>query len=320
MNNQPYVSIVMTSYNRERYISQAIDSILSQEVNFQYEIIIGDDFSTDNSRMILENYHTKYPNIFVLNLQMSNQGFGTNWATTLQLARGKYVAFLDDDDYYCDKCRLQEMVDYMDEHSPCGLLHTNYYRLYNETGEMVPNNARDASNEDAMLGLYHGTYPLCFGTCMIRNSLIKQYVNLEDYIRLKFTIQDWPTCILLADYTEFHYMNKLSYVYRKYEGSMSAPKTYDAIIKKYSQEERMYEYICSKFPHKLHYDANEWKQYMHHLLLSLAYRKKDFLSAKKYAQLSGATSVKARCAQNRVSFYLFIMLRQLRDWFKSSRS
>lgn len=302
----------MTSYNRGHYIGQAIDSILSQETKFSYEIIIGDDCSTDNSKELLAEYKEKYPDIFVLNLQDTNKGFGTNWATTMQLARGVFVAFLDDDDYYCDNHRLQNMVEYMESHPECGLLHTNYYRLYNETGTKIPNNARDASKEDAMLGLYHGTYPLCFGTCMIRSSLIKQYVNLDDYIRLKFTIQDWPTCMLLAEYTEFHYMNTLSYVYRKYEGSMSAPQTYDAIIKKYSQEELMYEYVCTKFPHKLHYDAADWKHYMNHLLLSLAYCKADYKSAKKYAALTGGKSLKVMCAKCYITFYLFVLLKRLR--------
>ena len=55
----PYVSVVMTSYNRGHYIGQAIDSILAQECNFPFEIIIGDDCSTDNSRELLQSYKDK---------------------------------------------------------------------------------------------------------------------------------------------------------------------------------------------------------------------------------------------------------------------
>lgn len=312
-NIKPNVSVVMTSYNREKYICQAIDSILAQECDFQYEIVIGDDCSTDNSRELLVAYKNKYPNIFVLNLHEKNQGFGPNWASTCKLARGKYVAFLDDDDYYCDIHRLQDMVDYLEKYEECGLLHTNYYRLFDKTGEMVPNNARNATGEDALLGLFHGTYPLCFGACMIRNSLIKQYVNLDDYIHLQFPIQDWPTCMLLAEYTEFHYMDKLSYVYRKYEGSMSAPITYEAIIKKYSREEHMYEYVCKRFPNKLEYDKEGWTKYVNHLLLALAYRKGDYKGAKKYATLAGGKSIKVLCAKSCITFHLFVLLKKFKN-------
>ena len=97
----PYVSVVMTSYNREKYIGQAIDSILAQECKFSFEIIIGDDSSSDGSRLLLAAYQEKYPDVFVLNLHEENVGFGPNWASTVKMARGKYVAFLDDDDYYC---------------------------------------------------------------------------------------------------------------------------------------------------------------------------------------------------------------------------
>lgn len=300
---KPYVSVVMTSYNREKYITQAIDSILAQECDFTYEIIIGDDCSKDNSRAILVSYKEKYPDIFVLNLQELNVGFGPNWASTVKLARGKYVAFLDDDDYYCDNHRLQSMVDYMESHPECGLVHTNYYRLMVETGEMIPNNAKDATGENAVNGLYHGTYPLCFGACMIRKELMDKYVPLDDYIRLDFPIQDWPTCMLLAPHTEFVYLNQLSYVYRKYKGSMSNPQEYEKIRCKYGKEKIMYQYISDKV--SIPFDEQGWDGYVNHMLLSLAYKRGDYRKAKEYAKKYGGHSLKALCAKTWLMFQIF---------------
>lgn len=313
----PYVSVVMTSYNREKYIGQAIDSILAQECKFPFEIIIGDDCSTDNSRELLLSYKEKHPDIFVLNLHETNQGFGANWAMTLKLARGKYVAFLDDDDYYCDVHRLQSMVDYMDEHPECGLTHTNYYNLFMETGEMVPNNAKDTTREDALIGLQTGTYKLCFGACMIRAELIKKYVNLDDYIRIGFPIQDWPTCMLLARHTEFVYLNQLSYVYRKHKGSMSAPQEYETIVRKYTKEKEMNRYIYGKVG--LDFDEADQDMYRHKVLLGLAYEKGDYPSAHKFANLAYPHHRQAIFARTWLTFQLFRLARNLKYKLKIKR-
>lgn len=308
--NTPYVSVVMTSYNRDKYIGQAIESILKQECSFPYEIIIGDDCSKDGSRAILAGYKEKYPDVVVLNLQAENVGFGPNWASTVKMARGKYVAFLDDDDYYCDVHRLQTMVEYMDEQPECGLVHTNYYRLYEETGETQPNNAKDATGEDQLIGMYKGTYPLCFGTCMLRNDLIKQYVPLDDYIRFNFPIQDWPTCMLLAQHTEFKYINQLSYVYRKYKGSMSNPQEYETLVQKYGKEKVMYKYISEQV--SIPFDEKGWNSYVNHLLMSLAYKRGDYKEAKKYAKLCDEKSMKVLCAYTWGTFQVFRLLKGVR--------
>ncbi len=311
MNTTPYVSVVMTSYNREKYIGQAIDSILAQECNFPFEIIIGDDCSTDNSRALLLSYNEKHPDIFVLNLHETNQGFGTNWAMTLKLARGKYVAFLDDDDYYCDVHRLQSMVDYMDAHPKCGLAHTNYYNLYMETEELVPNNAKDTTGQDALIGLQTGTYKLCFGACMIRAELIQKYVNLDDYKRIGFPIQDWPTCMLLARHTEFVYLNQLSYVYRKHKGSMSAPQEYETIVRKYTKEKEMNRYIYEKVG--LDFDEDDQDKYRHKILLSLAYEKGDYPKAHEFAKLTYVRSRQAIFASTWLTFQLFRLAKKLKN-------
>ena len=307
----PYVSVVMTSYNREKYIGQAIDSILAQECNFPFEIIIGDDCSTDNSRELLQSYKDKYPDIFVLNFHEENIGFGPNWASTLKLARGKYVTFCDDDDYYCDNHRMQSMVDYMDAHPEYGLTHTNYYNLFMETGEKVPNNAKDSTGTDAVWGLRTGRYNICFGACMIRYELIRKHVDLDAYIRLKFPIQDWPTCMLLAPHTEFKYLNQLSYVYRKHKGSMSSPLEYETIVRKYTKEKEMNRYIYENVG--LAFDEDDQDRYRYQILLSLAYRKGDYSNARKFAKFSYPHQRQTIFAHAWLTFHIFRIVRNFKN-------
>lgn len=307
----PYVSVIMTSYNRGHYIGQAIDSILAQECKFPFEIIIGDDCSTDNSRELLQSYKDKYPDIFVLNFHEANVGFGPNWASTLKLARGKYVTFCDDDDYYCDTHRMQSMVDYMDAHPEYGLTHTNYYNLFMETGEKVPNNAKDSTGTDAVWGLRTGGYNICFGACMIRYELIQKHVDLDAYIRLKFPIQDWPTCMLLALHTVFKYLNQLSYVYRKHKGSMSSPQEYDTIVRKYTQEKVMNRYVHEQLG--IEYDEPGDDRYRYSILLRLAYDRNDYRKAHEFAKHCDKRNKKRWFAMTWLSFQLFRIAKKIKS-------
>lgn len=298
-----YVSIVMTSYNRAHYIGQAIDSILAQKCNFPFEIIIGDDCSSDNSRALLQSYKDKYPEIFVLNLQQKNVGFGPNWASTCKLARGKYIAFLDDDDYWCDESRLQEMVDTMEADHSIGLVYTNRYILDVESGEKHSADISMPEGVDMVDYLHTKGFPILFSTSMIRKSLMDAYVNLEDYIRLKFPVQDWPTAMLIAPHCRFKYLEKPSVVYRSYLGSMSKPQTYEQIIKKYAAEKVSYAYVMDKL--HIPFDEPGWDCYVNHLLLSLAYNRGDYKEAKFYAKQLDMKSIKILCAHNRLLFHLF---------------
>lgn len=307
--NKPYVSVVMTSYNRAHYIEQAILSIINQERNFPIEIIIGDDCSTDNSSEILTNLQKQYPDIIVLNLQKSNQGLGRNWASTLKLAKGKYVAFLDDDDYWTEH-HLLDMVEYMDFHDECGLVYTNRWILDVKQNKKTLANVSipDYVNKVDYLDV-HG-FPILFSATMIRKSEIDAHVNLDDYIRLDIPIQDWPTAMLLAPYSDFHYIDCPSVVYRSYAGSMSKPREYDIIVNKYAKEKRMNRYVQEQLGRP--FDEEGWDRYVNHLLMSLAVKRGEYSKAKKYAKLRGGYAVKTICCRTWLSFQIWRLAKAFR--------
>lgn len=109
----PKVSVCVITYNQEKYIGQCLRSIIDQNVDFDFEIIVGDDYSTDNTREILSEFKAKYPAIINLLFQEANTGGTKNYIDVHNLAKGQYVAHCDGDDYFLqDKLRLQaEMLD-----------------------------------------------------------------------------------------------------------------------------------------------------------------------------------------------------------------
>jgi glycosyltransferase involved in cell wall biosynthesis len=113
-SSEPLVSICMSTYNHEAYIRQAIGSILMQQCDFQYELVIGEDCSQDNTFNICLEYAAKHPEIKLLSLN-ANIGMVKNFVRTLQACSGKYIALCEGDDYWTDPCKLQKQVDFLEK-------------------------------------------------------------------------------------------------------------------------------------------------------------------------------------------------------------
>ena len=94
------VSIICTNYNKEKWIAEAIDSFLSQTAEFDFEIIIVDDASTDSSRQIIKDYAKKYPQKIRAFFNQKNKGITKTWIAICQEAKGEYIARCDGDDVY----------------------------------------------------------------------------------------------------------------------------------------------------------------------------------------------------------------------------
>ncbi len=110
------VSVIVLTYNHSKYIRKALDSILMQMVNFRYEILVGDDCSSDGTPNILMEYAEKRPDTFVLFLRDENVGATRNLYDLLTNAKGKYLAICEGDDYWIDERKLQIQVDFLERH------------------------------------------------------------------------------------------------------------------------------------------------------------------------------------------------------------
>lgn len=115
MKAGPLVSIIVTTYNLEKYIAACLDSILAQEINFTYEILIGDDCSTDRTTEIVDQYVLKYPERFHFIKRPQNIRINLNMLDLMKKASGKYVALMDGDDLWTDRKKLQLQVDFMEQ-------------------------------------------------------------------------------------------------------------------------------------------------------------------------------------------------------------
>lgn len=131
------VSIDCSTYNHEQYISQALNGFLKQKTNFHFEIIVHDDASTDNTAKIIKKYQSQFPYLFRCIYQSENQ-YSKNekniWGDiTFPLARGKYIALCEGDDYWTDPFKLQKQVDFLENNKDYSICFHRYKILDQES-------------------------------------------------------------------------------------------------------------------------------------------------------------------------------------------
>jgi len=318
----PLVSVVIPSYNRAETVGQTIDSILLQQCNFEFEIVIGDDCSTDNVRTVLKTYQAKYPKQIKLLFHEKNIGLGANWATCVKHCRGKYIANCDNDDYWHNPDKLKLQVDFLEANLEYGVCHTDYRNHNRETGIIteivVSNDTFDISLQKA---IFSGKFRCCNATMMYRKELMDKYLNLDDFIQNQFTLQDWNTWIILAKYTQFFCLPVSTATFGIETESITRPKEYDKVIQRFKKEKECYKYVCDKFPDDLPFDEQGYDMYVNHILLGLAYKKCDFPTARKYGSLLSAvgnTSLKVKCSVTIFTFYSYCFALRIKSIIRKS--
>jgi len=219
---QKKVSICINTYNLEKYIAQAIESVLMQKVNFDYEIVIGDDASTDSTIAILENYRKKYPEILRVFYQEENKGRFVNLYRTLIQCTGEYIAFLDGDDFWTDENKLQRQVHFLDTNNKyAGIIHNSI--TVNEKNEEInavkyPNLAGTELNQNYIFHL-EGYYPA--------SSLVFRKKCIENYPAWFIDFADiWQLNLILTRKKPLAYWNEYLVAYRVHSNSLFTSTSY----------------------------------------------------------------------------------------------
>lgn len=110
------VSVIVATYNQEKYIEKTLNSIVSQKCSFAYEVLVGDDASKDNTGTIVREFAKKYPDRIHAIVREKNLGAFRNIYDLVKSAKGEYIAFVEGDDYWIDEAKLQKQVDFLDDH------------------------------------------------------------------------------------------------------------------------------------------------------------------------------------------------------------
>lgn len=222
------ISICIITYNHEKFIAQAIDSVLNQNTFYKKQIIIGEDFSTDTTRAICKDYANRYPDIIKLIPTEKNVGMLKNFHRTVTACDGKYVAFIEGDDYWTDPLKLQKQVDLLEANTDCSACFHN----------VILKQQRNEQNIETILhqSLPKDTFDTedVLGPWFIPSSSF-MFVNYADTV-----LPDWffncqygdlPFMLLLSLKGKFKYIDEVMGVYRLHDKGMTTVHLgYDKIM------------------------------------------------------------------------------------------
>jgi glycosyltransferase involved in cell wall biosynthesis len=126
------LTVIVLTYNHEPYIRQALDSVLAQQTDFDFEALVCEDYSTDATRQIVQEYAEAHPGKIHLLLSEKNNGAWVGFKRALEATQGEYLAFLDGDDYWTSPHKLQKQVDFMTSHPELTLSWHNFRMVDSE--------------------------------------------------------------------------------------------------------------------------------------------------------------------------------------------
>ena len=220
------VSVCIITYNQAPFIGQAIESVVSQRVNFPIEILIGDDCSTDGTQVIIQQWADRYPDLIrpVLHPRNLGQNGLFNTLETYKLAAGTYLAAMDGDDYWTDPLKLQKQVDFLDANPDFSTCFHNALITYEDGSPSYVLNAPDQPAVTTIEDLI-GEEEIWFmatSSVLFRNQ-IRTY---PDWF-MKSVSGDIPRYVLLAKLGKIGYLPDVMSVYRKNRGGTSFTDKYD---------------------------------------------------------------------------------------------
>jgi glycosyltransferase involved in cell wall biosynthesis len=218
-DNIPLVSVLMLTYNHAPYIAQAIDSVLLQKTNFPYELLIGEDCSTDGTGAIVEKYAHKYPSFIRVISGSENIGALGNIVRITSAARGKYMATLEGDDFWSDQSKLQKQVDFLEQNPEYGLAHSDVNQFY-EISKIVIENFNAKNNILIPEGdifnelLDPEKYIIKTPTALFRKNLHDRYVEYNVIKEKGWGVADLFTWLSMARFTKVKYFPHALATYR----------------------------------------------------------------------------------------------------------
>ncbi len=138
MDKLPLLSVCMITYGHENYILQAIESVLMQQTNFNYEFIIVNDSSTDKTDDIIQKLLDTHEKAQLIKYFKHDKNIGmyANFIYALDICKGKYIALCDGDDFWTDPLKLQKQIDFLESNIDYEVCFTNI-NIINSTGKLI---------------------------------------------------------------------------------------------------------------------------------------------------------------------------------------
>lgn len=303
MNSTYLVSIRLMTFNHEEFIRDAMNGIMMQKTNFKVEIVIGNDFSTDNTLQIIKEYKsTENIHIKILERSINNmywqkrQKLGRlyNFTNIIQNCTGKYIALLDGDDYWSDANKLQKQVDFLERNIDCIVCHHwHEYAAPSANGyvlSIAPTKGQGylPDEKSSVKAIFENRLRLKSRTLMFRN-VIEEFPSWF----YEIAYGDVALSMLLGRYGDFGFINERMAVYRRTgEGiSTKGQEHWLFTFRHYKEYIRVWECGNNYYNGKFKKETLNTIYYFYNVIFqSYNYRFRIFVMSLKYALLESQLS------------------------------
>lgn len=308
------IGVCIVTYNQEKYIAQAIDSVLMQEdCGHNVVAYIGNDCSTDKTSEICHQYAEKYPERIIVVDNEKNLGLVGNTMNLLDIMRKdgcNFIAMLDGDDYWSDAQKLQKQISYMVEHPSYGLIHTCTDLLY--PNKFVIDKRESALEGDISNIVFH--YPI--GNCsVIFKTQLLDLINFEDFQNQGFMSVDFIMYVIFSCNTQFGFLPDHTSVWRRGHDSVSNTNNMEKQIRYIQNDIAMWKYAAKLFPDRWSANSEDLENYFHYKSFNIAFKYGNKKRALQEVKLMGKVYRKSNKIKILVA-HSYLLSRLWRWWKK----
>lgn len=217
---KPLVSVHLLTYNHAKFIAQSIESVVNQKTTFPFEIVIGDDHSTDGTSQIVDQYAEKYPELIKVVRGKTNGGPQPNSIRILENSQGKYMAALEGDDYWIDPLKLQKQTDFMEQNPDFAICFTNTrVEFFENNEEPYLLNSNIEKDVFELKDLIAETEVWFMGTATLFYTMSSIFPVQPWFHKTKSG--DIPMIMLAARYGKIKYLPDVTAAYRRHSAGAS---------------------------------------------------------------------------------------------------
>jgi len=208
----------MITYNHQDYIKQAIEGVLMQETDFEYELVVSNDNSPDNTNAVIQEIIATHPKAHVINYinREKNIGMLNNSRETLKLCKGEFIAICEGDDYWTDPKKLQKQVDFLSKNKDYAISF-HKVKLHEPDGSIIDDNITRLPKKHTTIEDLAKN-----GNFMHTPSIVYRNVDFSYPIQYEITpAGDFFKQMLIAEHGKIHYIDEVMGVYRNGVGVWS---------------------------------------------------------------------------------------------------
>lgn len=216
------LSVLVLTFNQEKTIAQTLDSILMQEHSYDYEILVGDDASKDNTPKIIEEYANKFPHIIKPILRKQNLGVVKNYFDLVEASEGEYIMGCAGDDYWLPG-KIDVQIKFMENHSDFGLCYSDAL-IYNPQSLTFTGILKGDTDNTPESLLYCNHIPAV--TICYRRKLITEYIQKINPVQKDWLMEDYPIIIWMSINSRIGYIPLSLSVYQLSPNSISHSENY----------------------------------------------------------------------------------------------